>query len=220
MSERTSEQSEERVMTSEDEPVTAGPLTMIRGLAWDVGLPVATYYVLHLLGFDDWIALLGGSVVAALRIVWVAVRHRRLNPFATVMLVVYGAGFALAFATGEPRTLLLRNSLITGVLGLVFLWTAICGRRPLTLSALQSFQPAQAAQVQAEFDTDADVRRGHRFSSTVWGVGLLAEALIRIPLVFLLPVSVAVGLTEALLIVTLVGLAAWNAWWVRRASRR
>jgi len=32
--------------------------TLLRGLAWDVGLPVATYYALHLLGVSDWVALL------------------------------------------------------------------------------------------------------------------------------------------------------------------
>jgi hypothetical protein len=203
--------------TSEVPPVNA--LTMLRGLAWDVGLPVAVYYALHLAGLNDWIALLGASGVAAARIVWVAVRHRKLNPFATVMLVVYGAGFALALATGDPRTLLLRSSLVTGVLGIVFLVTVFRGR-PLTLAALQSFQPAQADAAQAEYESDADVRRGHRISSTVWGVGLLAEALLRIPLVYLLPISVAVGLTEVLLIMTLVGLVAWNGWYVRRARAR
>jgi hypothetical protein len=195
------------------------PLIMLRGLAWDVGLPVVAYYALHLAGFDDWIALLGASAVAAIRIAVVAVRRRRLNVFATVMLVVYGAGFALAFATGDPRALLLKNSLITGALGIVFLVTVLRGR-PLTLSALKSFQPARAAEIQEEFDAEPAARRGHRISSTVWGVGLLAEALIRIPLVYLLPVDVAVGVTEALLIVTLVLLAVWNAWYVRRARGR
>ncbi|MFR9807197.1 hypothetical protein ACL02T_33595 [Pseudonocardia sp. RS010] len=82
-----------------------------------------------------------------------------------MMLLVYGIGFVLALATGDPRTLLLRNSLITASVGVVFLVTAI---------------------------------RGHRLSSTVWGIGLIVEALVRIPVVYLLPVDVSVGATEAL----------------------
>jgi hypothetical protein len=31
-------------------PAGAGPLGIVRGLARDVGLPVAAYYALHLLG--------------------------------------------------------------------------------------------------------------------------------------------------------------------------
>ncbi|GAA4535365.1 hypothetical protein GCM10023175_00800 [Pseudonocardia xishanensis] len=76
------------------------------------------------------------------------------------------AGFAMAFATGAPRTLL-RGSLI----------------------------------------------------STVWGVGLLAEAVIRVPLVHLLPVDVAVGVTEVLFAGTFVLLIAWNGRREARARR-
>lgn len=197
-----------------------GPLSMLRGLALDVGLPVLAYYGLHLLGASDWAALLAGTGVAAARIAWSAVRARQLNPFATVMLLVYGAGFALAFVTGDPRAILLRSSLITGGVGLVFLVTAIRGRRPLTLAALQSFAPVKAAEAQREFDTVPGVRRGHRLSSTVWGVGLLAEAVVRIPLVYLLPVEIAVGATEVLFIGAFVVLMTWNGWYVARARRR
>ena len=40
----------------------------LRGLAWDVGLPVVTYYALHLLGATDWVALLASALVAGLRL--------------------------------------------------------------------------------------------------------------------------------------------------------
>jgi hypothetical protein len=53
--------------------------------------------------------------------------------------------------------------------------------------------------------------------STVWGVGLLAESLVRVPLVYALPVEVAVAATEGLLVATMLLLAAWNAWYLRRA---
>ncbi|MCE3552615.1 hypothetical protein LWC33_14250 [Pseudonocardia sp. RS11V-5] len=201
-------------------PEIPSPRVMVRGLVFDVGLPIAAYYALHLLGASDWVALLAASGIAALRILWSAVRQRRFNAFATVMLLVYGIGFALAFATGDPRTLLLRNSLITASVGIVFLVTAIRGRRPLTLAALESFAPAKAAAAAEAYATDARVRHGHRLSSTVWGVGLIAESIIRIPLVYQLPVDVSVGATEALWIAAFAGLMVWNGWYVRRAQKR
>lgn len=191
-------------------------LTMFGGLAWDVGLPVAVYYLLHALGVSDLLALLGAAVAAVARIAVVAVRRCTLNQFALIMLLVYGLGFAMALITGDPRTLLLRNSLITASIGTVFLVTAIRGRRPLTLTALQSAQPARAAETTRRYAVDPHVRHAFRLSSTVWGVGLLAEAVARIPLVYALPVEVAVAATEVLLIATLVALAGWNAWYVRR----
>ncbi|MFP5022607.1 VC0807 family protein [Pseudonocardia phyllosphaerae] len=200
--------------------IPAGPGMLLRGLALDVGLPVAVYYLLFLCGAPDPVSLLAASGVAAARVVWSAVRRRTLNAFATVMLIVYGAGFLLVFVSGDPRSLLLRTSLISAALGVVFLVTAIRGRRPLTLAAMQSFAPDKAAGAAREFESDPAVRHGHRVSSTVWGVGLLAEAALRVPMVYLLPIPVAVGATEALLVVTLVALAAWNVWYVRRARAR
>lgn len=115
--------------------------------------------------------------------------------------------------------MLLRSSLIRGSIGLVFLVTAVRGRRPLTLAALQSVVPGKAEQAQREYDTDPGVRHGHRLASTVWGVALLAEAIVRIPLVYLLPVEIAVGATEALFIGTFVLLMTRNGWYVAHARR-
>ena len=191
-------------------------LSMARGLAWDVGLPVAAYYALHLAGATDWVALLAATAVAAARTLWGVVRHRTLNQFATVMLLVYGIGLLLAFVSGDPRMLLLKSSLVTAAVGAVFLVTAIRGRRPLTLAAAQSFMPAKAEALVEMYDGDLDVRRAFRLTSAVWGVGLLAEAVLRIPLVVLLPVEIGVGASEGLFIAAFVGLMVWNGWYTAR----
>ncbi len=94
-----------------------------------------------------------------MRILIVAVRHRRLNQFALIMLIVYGFGVLLALASGDPRRLLLRNSLITACIGAVFLVTGT-GRRPFTLTPLQSFAPARADALAHQFAHDATARRG------------------------------------------------------------
>jgi hypothetical protein len=57
---------------------------MLRGLAWDVGVAVAGYYALHLAGVSDLVALLVASLLAAVRIVWVAVRERDGGPWEAV----------------------------------------------------------------------------------------------------------------------------------------
>jgi hypothetical protein len=195
------------------------PRSMLRGLGWDVGLPVLGYYALHFLGVADWPALLAATALAGVRIVWVAIRERSLNLFATVMLVVFGLGVLLAFVSGDARFLLLKNSIVTGAVGLVFLATTLWGR-PLSLAASQSFQPGRREEILHDYDTDPIVRRGHRVSSAVWGGGLLAESLVRVPLVYLLPVSVMVGVGEAMTIVAFAGLITWNLWYVRRVTAR
>jgi hypothetical protein len=193
---------------------------MVAGLAWDVGLPVAAFYLLSLLGASDWAALLTATCLAGLRLIWGIVRERALNPFATVMVIVFGVGLVLSFVTGDARFLLVVKSLVTGAIGLVFLATALRGRRPLTLAAQQSWSPATADELAQEYASDPDVRRGHRRCSTVWGLGLLGESLLRVPIVYLLPLNVAVGASSALLVVTIAGLLFWNARYVARVQQR
>lgn len=194
----------------------AGRATGILGLCWDIGLPMASYYGLRLAGASAWVALLGATLVAGLRIIWVMMRDRRLNPFATIMLIVFGIGFALVFVHGDPRFLLLTQSITSGVIGIVFL-VSIVAERPLTLAGAQSLQPWQAQELEALYRTDPDVRHGFRVSAMVWGLGGLTEAFIRLPLIYLLPIDVMMGLSAAMMVVTNGGLILWN---IRYEARR
>lgn len=51
----------------------------------------------------------------------------------------------------------------------------------------------------------------------MWGVGLLAEALVRVPLIYLLSIDVLVGVSTALQVVTFAGLAVWT---IRYTARK
>jgi hypothetical protein len=188
---------------------------MLRGLALDVGLPVVAYYALHAAGVSNWFALLAATLVAAVRIVLVAVRQRRLNALALVMLVIYGLGLALTFATGDVRFLVLKDSVGTGVLGLLFLCFAVAGH-PLTLAATQTWGRERAVAMAEKYRTVPAVRHGHFVASMVWGVGLLTEALLRVLLVFLLPISVVVGLSTVLVVVVIGSLTVWTLWYMQR----
>jgi hypothetical protein len=95
-------------------------------------------------------------------------RQRKLNLLATVMLVVFGTGLVLALVSGDAGFLLLKNSIVTGAVGAVFLVTTVVGR-PLTLAASQSFNPARRAELAERYCSDPRVRHGHRPCSTVWG---------------------------------------------------
>jgi hypothetical protein len=191
---------------------------MVRGLVLDVGLPLVTYYVLHAAGTSDRVALLAATLAAGTRIVVVAVRRRVLNAFGLVMLVIFGLGLVLTFATGDVRFLVLKDSIGTGVLGLLFLCFAAAGH-PLTLAATRTWGPERAAAMAERYRTVPAVRHGHFVASIVWGVGLLAEALVRVLLVFVLPISVVVGLSTVLVVVTIGSLTVWTLWYVRRARR-
>ncbi|PVZ11082.1 VC0807 family protein [Actinomycetospora cinnamomea] len=201
-----------------DEPQRPG-LRQFSGLLWDVGVPLVGYYALHLLGASDWVALLVATLAAGLRLVWVAVRAREVTWFAAVMLAVFGLGLALAFVGGDPRFLLVKDSFGTALVGLVFL-ASLFSRKPLTLSAFQTWQPRQAREMEEYYRTIPPVRHTFRLSAVVWGVGLLLEATLRIPLIYLLPIDVMVGVSTAMMVTVIVGLSIWNGWYGARTGAR
>lgn len=191
----------------------------VLGLATDIGLPLASFYTLHALGASDWAALLAASAAAGIRMVVVAVWTRRVSWFAAVMLGVFGVGLALAFTGGDPRVLLLKDSAPTAVIGAVFL-ASLLGQRPLTLAAAQAWRPRRAQALEQLYLTDPGARHAFRVSALGWGLGLVAEAALRVPLIYLLPLTAAVGASTALMIVSMLALAVWNAGYLGRAARR
>lgn len=190
---------------------------IVRGVAWDIGLPLLTYYVLHSLRASDWVALLAATLVAGARVLFVAVRARRLNAFGLLIMVVFGLGLILTFLTGDPRFLLVKDSITTAVIGGAFLITAVLGH-PLTLAALRTWQPDQAATMAERMRTNPGIFRAHRNVSLAWGVGLLCEAAIRIPLIYLLPINVMVGVSATLLVVVLAILIVLTGWYIRHVQ--
>ncbi len=179
------------------------------GMAWDLGATLGIYFGLRLAGVPERTALLTATVIAGARLVWVALRHRQVTWFAALMLAVFGVGLLVTFLAGDARFLLLKDSGVTAGVGVVFLLSAAHGR-PLTLSAAQTSQPWRAAALDELFARRADVRRRFVVSAVVWGAGLLLESLVRIPLVYALPIDTMVWLSEALLWGTIGALMAWN----------
>ncbi|MFT4227221.1 VC0807 family protein [Micropruina sp.] len=198
-------------------PVADG--SPLPGLLTDIGLPLVCYYALHFAGASDQLALLTAGVAAGLRLAWVAVRQRRLTWFAGMMLAVFGVGFALAFVGGDARWILLKDSAGTVTIGAMFL-LSLASRQPMSLSAAQSWKPGRAVELGELYRTVPAARRAFRVSTVGWGVGLVAESLLRIPMVAVLPIDWAVGLSTLWMAVGMAGLGIWNAVYIARAARR
>jgi hypothetical protein len=199
-----------------------GFMAILKSLLWDVGLSLAAYFVAHWLGAGDYVALLAGSLVALARVLWVAARTRRFDMFAAVMLGVFLVGLGLSFLTGSPKFLLIKESFGTGIAGLAFLGSCFFGR-PLIYHAALRMQEGDQARA-AEFDQKwrdlPGFRRVFRTMSAVWGVGLLFDAIVRIPLVLALSTSAAVTTSTVLFIATMVLLTLWTVRYAKAAQAR
>lgn len=199
-----------------------GPVAIMLSLLWDVGLALAAYFVAHWLGASDYVALLAGSVVALLRVVYVAARTRKFDVFAAVMLGVFLVGLGLSFVTGDAKFLLVKESFGTGIAGLAFLVSCFVGRPLIYHAALRTKEgdPAGIAEFEAKWADLPRFRRNFRIMSAVWGGGLLADAIVRIPLVLTLDTSAAVTASTALFVAAMVLMSVWNAAFIKRIQAR
>lgn len=199
-------------------PSTSITRGMAGSLLWDLAPAVVAYYGARALGLSEYAALLAGTGASAGRLLWVAGRDRRVEPFATFLMVLFGVGLALTFVTGDARFVLVKDSATSFLAGLFFLGSCAL-RRPLTYYAAQRFAGPDAQDtVRAKF-ADPATRRRFYLTSLVWGGGLIIESSLRIPLVFLLPIDAAVGASNGLMILTYTVLILWTVRLTRRSTR-
>ncbi len=177
----------------------------------DAGLSVLAYAGFRLAGASPFTALVAGAVVALARAGWVLARRREVDPFALFMVGIYVAGLATSFVTGSPRFLLVKESFGTAAAGLAFVLTCLRGK-PLAFHAsarVAAADPHERAEWEQLWVTEPVFR--HRFvvMSLVIGGVLLAEAAVRIPFVFLLPVDVMAVVSPILTPVVITLTSVW-----------
>ncbi|AUI58757.1 VC0807 family protein [Amycolatopsis sp. BJA-103] len=179
-------------------------------LLWDVALPLAAYYGLRLAGQSEQVSLLAGAAIAAFRIVWVAVRDRSFDGFAALLAGVLGVGLVLSLFTGDARFLLLKESFGTATAGIVLLVSCF-SRTPMVLIAVRAGSSvAKRAEIDRLAGEVPGFRRAFTRMSAVWGVALLVEAVVRVPLVYTLSADVMNGVSVVLLIAVIGGLSLWS----------
>jgi hypothetical protein len=154
-------------------------------------------------------------------IVWSVVefiRSRKLD--ALSMLVLAGIVLSLlAFVGGGgARMLQLREKLVTGLIGLVFLGSIAIGK-PLIYALARAGAARKSPDEAAELEGlrgNVHFERVMRFMTLVWGLGLVGEAAVSAGLVYLLPVRTYLIVGPILGYATMGGLSVWNFWYARR----
>ncbi|PRY41491.1 VC0807 family protein [Umezawaea tangerina] len=213
--------SSDHATTVSREPAGPAARGLVGVLFLDMGLSVLAYFAAELLGASTYVALLTGTVVAGLRVLWVAVRQRRLDPFALFLLAMFGVGFALTFLTGDARFILAKDSAMSGAAGLVLVVSCLV-KRPIAFYAAQRFArsagPARHEEFEAAIRTGALRARWVRVS-LVWGFVLLAESGLRVAAIYLLPIGAAANFSQALMVVVYAGLILWTVVTSRKSAR-
>lgn len=187
-----------------------------RLLSADVAVPIAAYYLLRAVGVGDLAALASGAALSLSRVVIAAVRTRRLDAVAAIVLCFFALGLLGLAISGNARVALAADSLPTALVGLWFLGSLLVGRALafyLLLPLLSGGRREQEPFWRQAWQDGPTFRRAVRVLTFGWGCLLVAEAVARLVLVVLLPVDVMVGVSKALqvaLVLAMVGFAGWH----------
>jgi len=161
----------------------------------DVAPSLVAYYGLRAAGTSEYVALLSATVLSGLRVVYGVVRSRRLDPFAWYLLLTFGLSLVVGLSTTDPRLILVGNTLVNGLGGLIFLGSCVIGT-PLTQVVGDRYRGPDSE----ESDPVEARRRRHIHVqlSAMWGIGLLLEVAVRLVVIANVSVDVANGVNSAI----------------------
>jgi hypothetical protein len=158
-------------------------------------------------------------------IVWSVIefaRKRRVDAVSILVLAGIVLSLLAFFGGGSARFLQLRENLVTGLIGLVFLGSAAIGH-PLIYQLARAGQlrksPAEAERFEALRDKQ-HFRRGMTIMTLVWGFGLLVQTMVACMLVFRMSIRHYLIVSPILGYGTMGGLALWTFWYVKQMKRR
>ena len=202
-------------MTPSAEPTKATNLSRVfLGYVADAVLPMALYYVLHRLGASDVVALAAGVAIALIATIANTIRHKKLDRFGIIVLLEIALSIALLFLLKDRRLILAKPSFYSALAGLYMIATSLRGR-PLTYEPVKNIgakdDPQRAAAFDAAWNESPQFRAALRSSAIGWGVAFLADAILRVVIVYTTPIDRAVWLSNIPHIVAIAILIAFTA---------
>ncbi|MBB2164963.1 hypothetical protein HLH26_10510 [Gluconacetobacter sp. 1b LMG 1731] len=172
-------------------------------------------------GWGDVQALLASSMPPLLWSVGGFVIRRRIDALSLIALAGIALSLLAFIGSGSARLLELREQAVTFLIGLAFLFSAAIGK-PLIAPLARATMARQSSQALADFDThrnDTRVRCTIMVMTLVWGLGLLANVVVSVALIYSLPISTYLVVGPILGYPTMGGLALWTLLYRRHRIR-
>ncbi|WP_240162026.1 VC0807 family protein [Gluconacetobacter azotocaptans] len=194
---------------------------LVREIALNVALPWGIVTGAARLGYGALTASLAAT--GAMLVVMLAglLHRRRLDAMTLLALAATLAGAACALWFTTPRLVLAQSSLVTGIIGLVFLGSLL-RRRPLVYDlarATVGTTPERVAAFEGRWAFPS-FRRFMRLLTLAWAALLLGEAALRLAVVLWWPNPVLLGAMHVLWIVIPIVLVRWSIRTGRRMAAR
>lgn len=183
----------------------------------DIVGPLALFYLLRAVGLSVLVASLLVCVVPLASIAVQFVRRRELDQVACLTIGVLALAVVLAVVSNDQRLALAKDGFITGIVGVWALGTLL-SRRPLYFVLARPFGEESHENWDAMWTGDADFRHQIRTITSVWGIGLTLDAIVKVALAYTLPVNAVSGVAGIQYAVVFGALVYFTVRYVRRAN--
>jgi hypothetical protein len=201
---------------------------LVRILPWvqtillSVVAPIVIYGMLTDRGFSEVAALIISGIGPVVDLAITMLVSRRVDEFSLFVLVFLVIGVVTSLLFDDPRLLLLKESAVTGLFGLVLLGSLLAPK-PLMFYFGRRFATGGSAERITWWNglwQYAGFRRTQRVLTLVWGVTLLGEAVLRGVLAFVLPVGSMVVINSVLPPVVFALLVVFTFAYAKRSQAR
>lgn len=211
--------------SSEEHALAAmSPRALLRQALTGGIAPLVAYELARRAGVADATALAISAAPPALAVVAEWLWSRTVNAIGVVVLVgiLLGLGAAGVFH-GDELLLKMRESVVTGVFGLVCLVSLVLPVRPAMFHMGKAMAGAGNPEARREFDELWELppaRRVFRVVTLAWGAGFVLEAGVRAALAFELSTGRFLAVTPVVSWIVVGSLTYWTISYVRASRRR
>ncbi len=150
-------------------------------------------------------------------------RRRRIDLIAALALAGIAVSMVAVFIGGNPRVLLIRESFLTGALGVACFASLLFFSRPLMFYFGRYFEtgdePAKVAAFNAMWQYPY-FRHVIRLITVVWGVAYTGEFLLRVVMASTLPIPIVVAISPVVFAAITVATILWTFAYARWARQR
>ena len=150
------------------------------------------------------------------------VKHRKADAFGLFMLTAFVLSLLAFLLGGNEKLILMRESLVTGILGLIFIGSLFYSK-PLIYHFAIRFSSNDESEQKGKFANNWEYsyfRFVIRLMTAVWGIALLAEAVIKTILVYELSISAFLAISQIIFYSVLGVTILWTVIYRRYAKTR
>ncbi|OQS04048.1 60S ribosomal protein L23a [Thraustotheca clavata] len=165
-------------------------------------------------------ALLLSAIPPTLQSIVEIIQSRTFDLIAVTVVLSIALSATVAALTSDAKLLLVKDSFLTFLFGMTYLLSIFCGKENLICTYNRQFSGPEAKARLDEMYKNPRVIKATELMCYVWAAGLIGESLIRLVLIYTIPLRIMPYISTSLMFVTLTSLACWNIWYAKRLKKR